>query len=196
MNENYAHPAMPKGAEQGILKGMYLLHAGGRGKVRVNLFGSGTILREVMTAAEILERDYGVPADIFSVTSYSELRREALDVKRRNLLHPDQPAQQPYVRQVLGDRAGPFIAASDYMKIVPDQIRQWVPGRFIVLGTDGYGRSDSRAQLRRHFEVDAQHIVLASLRALADEGKLDMATVKSAMKKFDIDPERPNPVTL
>src|SRR4051794_13284944 len=195
MNENYTHPAMPKGAEQGILKGMYLLRAGGRGKVRVNLFGSGTILREVMTAAEILERDYGVPADIFSATSYSELRREALDVERRNLLHPDQPAQQPYVRQLLGERTGPFIAASDYMKIVPDQIRQWVPGRFTVLGTDGYGRSDSRAQLRRHFEVDAQHIVLASLRSLADEGKLDMATVKSAMKKFDIDPERPNPVT-
>jgi pyruvate dehydrogenase E1 component len=119
-----------------------------------------------MTAAEILERDYGVPADIFSATSYSELRREALDVERRNMLHPDQPAQQPYVRRLLGDRTGPFIAASDYMKIVPDQIRQWVPGRFIVLGTDGYGRSDSRAQLRRHFEVDAQHIVLASLRAL------------------------------
>src|SRR3954470_11498835 len=195
MNENYTHPAMPKGAEQGILKGMYLLHAGGRGKVRVNLFGSGTILREVMTAAEILERDYGVPADIFSATSYSELRREALDIERGNLLHPHEPAQQSYVRQILGERTGPFIAASDYMKIVPDQIRQWVPGRFIVLGTDGYGRSDSRAQLRRHFEVDAQHIVLASLRALADEGKLDMATVKACMKKFDIDPERPNPVT-
>ena len=161
----------------------------------MNLFGSGTILREVMTAAEILESDYGVPADIFSVPSFSELRREALDVERRNLLHPDQPAQQPYVRQLLGDRTGPFIAATDYMKIVPDQIRQWVPGRFIVLGTDGYGRSDSRAQLRRHFEVDAHHIVLASLRALADEGKLDIATVKSAMKKFDIDPEQPNPVT-
>jgi pyruvate dehydrogenase E1 component len=195
MNENYAHPAMPQDAQAGILKGMYLLRAGGRGKVRVNLLGSGTILREVLTAAEILERDYGVPADIFSVPSYSELRREALDVERRNLLHPDQPAQQPYVRQCFGDRTGPFIAASDYMKIVPDQIRQWVPGRFLVLGTDGYGRSDSRAQLRRHFEVDAQHIVLASLRALADEGKLDVATVKSCMKKFDIDPERPNPVT-
>ena len=195
MNENYAHPAMPKDAQPGILKGMYLLRAGGRGKVRVNLLGSGTILREVTAAAEMLERDYGVPADIFSVPSYSELRREALDVERRNLLHPDQAAQQPYVRQCLGDRTGPFIAASDYMKIVPDQIRQWVPGRFIVLGTDGYGRSDSRAQLRRHFEVDAQHIVVASLRALADEGKLDIATVKSCMKKFDIDPERPNPVT-
>jgi pyruvate dehydrogenase E1 component len=195
MNENYAHPAMPQDAQAGILKGMYLLRAGGRGKVRVNLLGSGTILREVLAAAEILERDYGVPADIFSVPSYSELRREALDVERRNLLHPDQPAQQPYVRQCFGDRTGPFIAASDYMKIVPDQIRQWVPGRFLVLGTDGYGRSDSRAQLRRHFEVDAQHIVLASLRALADEGKLDVATVKSCMKKFDINPERPNPVT-
>ncbi|HVF15699.1 MAG TPA: pyruvate dehydrogenase (acetyl-transferring), homodimeric type, partial [Steroidobacteraceae bacterium] len=195
MNENYAHPAMPKGAEQGILKGMYLLQSGGRGKVRVNLLGAGTILREVIGAAEILEKDYGVPADVFSCPSFNELRREALDVERKNLLHPDQPAQVPYVRSCLGDRTGPFIAASDYMKILPDQIREWVPGRFIVLGTDGYGRSDSRAQLRRHFEVDRQHIVVASLRALADEGKLDMATVKAAMKKFNIDPDKPNPVT-
>ena len=195
MNENYAHPAMPKGVEQGILRGMYLLHIGGRGKVRVNLMGSGTILREVLAAAEILERDYGVPADVFSVPSYSELRREALDVERSNLLHPDRPPQQPYVRKCLGDRTDPFIAASDYMKIVPDQIRQWVPGRFIVLGTDGYGRSDSRAQLRKHFEVDRYYIVLAALRALADEGKLDVATVKSCMKKYNIDGDKPNPVT-
>jgi len=195
MNENYAHPAMPKGVEQGILRGMYLLHIGGRGKVRVNLMGSGTILREVMEAAAILERDYGVPADVFSVPSYSELRREALDVERRNLLHPDQPQEVPYVRQCLGDRTDPFIAASDYMKIVPDQIRQWVPGRFIVLGTDGYGRSDCRAELRKHFEVDRHHIVLAALRALADERKLDVATVKSCMKKYGIDPDKPNPVT-
>jgi pyruvate dehydrogenase E1 component len=195
MNENYTHPAMPKGVEQGILKGMYLLQIGGRGKVRVNLMGAGTILREVLKAAEILERDYGVPADVFSCPSFSELRREALDVERRNVLNPDKPMQQPYVRQCLGDRAGPFIAATDYMKIVPDQIRQWVPGRFIVLGTDGYGRSDSREQLRQHFEVSAGHVVVASLRALADEGKLDMATVRSALKKFNIDPERPNPVT-
>jgi pyruvate dehydrogenase E1 component len=195
MNENYAHPAMPKGAEQGILKGMYLLQSGGRGKVRVNLLGAGTILREVIGAAEILEKDYGVPADVFSCPSFNELRREALDVERKNLLRPDQPAQVPYVRSCLGDRTGPFIAASDYMKILPDQIREWVPGRFIVLGTDGYGRSDSRAQLRRHFEVDREHIVVASLRALADEGKLDMATVKAAMKKFNIDPDKPNPVT-
>jgi len=195
MNENYAHPAMPKGAEAGILKGMYLLQSGGKGKVRVNLMGSGTILREVIKAAEILEKDYGVPADVFSATSFSELRREALDVERRNLLNPDAPQAVPYVRQVLGDRTGPFIASTDYMRIVPDQIRQWVPGRFIVLGTDGYGRSDSRAELRRHFEVDAAHVVVASLRALADEGKLDMATVKGAIKKFNIDPDKPNPVT-
>jgi pyruvate dehydrogenase E1 component len=195
MNENYAHPAMPKGVEQGILKGMYLLQIGGRGKVRVNLMGAGTILREVLKAAEILERDYGVPADVFSCPSFSELRREALDVERQNVLNPDKPVKQPYVRQCLGDRTGPFIAASDYMKLVPDQIRQWVPGRFVVLGTDGYGRSDSRAELRNHFEVSAGHVVVASLRALADEGKLDMATVRSAIKKFNIDPDRPNPVT-
>jgi pyruvate dehydrogenase E1 component len=195
MNENYPHPAMPKGVEQGILKGMYLLQIGGRGRVRVTLMGAGTILREVLTAAEVLERDYGVPADVFSVPSFSELRREALDVERSNLLHADRPATQPYVRQCLGDRAGPFIAATDYMKIVPDQIRQWVPGRYIVLGTDGFGRSDARAALRKFFEVDHQHIVVAALRALADEGKLDMATVTGAMKKYGIDPNTPNPVT-
>jgi pyruvate dehydrogenase E1 component len=195
MNENYLHPAMPKGAEQGILKGMYLLQGGGRGKVRVNLLGAGTILNEVIKAAEILEKDYGVPADVFSVPSFSELRREALEVERTNFLHPDKPAQQPYVRQCFGERTGPFIAATDYMKILPDQIRQWVPGRYVVLGTDGYGRSDSRAQLRHHFEVDTAHIVLAALKALADEGKLDMATVKACMKKYEIDPDKPSPVT-
>jgi pyruvate dehydrogenase E1 component len=199
MNENYAHPAMPADAQSGILKGMYLFRAGGRGKARVNLFGSGTILREALAAAEVLEQDYGVPADVFSVTSYSELRREALDVERSNLLSTELNAGEsprvPYVRQCLGQRTGPFIAASDYMKLVPDQIRQWVPGRYIVLGTDGYGRSDSRAQLRRHFEVDCAHIVLASLRALADEGKLDMATVRACMQKYQIDPNKPNPLT-
>ncbi|HKQ82686.1 MAG TPA: pyruvate dehydrogenase (acetyl-transferring), homodimeric type [Steroidobacteraceae bacterium] len=196
MNENYAHPAMPQGVEQGILKGMYLLQIGGRGKVRVNLMGSGTILREVIAAAEILEKDFGVPADVFSVPSFSELRREALDVERWNLRHTGETRRVPYVSTCLGERSDPFIAATDYMKIVPDQIRQWVPGRFIVLGTDGYGRSDGRAALRRHFEVDRFHIVTASLRALADEGKLDMATVLAAMKKYGIDPNKPNPVTV
>jgi pyruvate dehydrogenase E1 component len=116
-------------------------------------------------------------------------------VERNNILNTREPPRVPYVSQCLGQRTGPFIAASDYMKLVPDQIRQWVPGRYIVLGTDGYGRSDSRAQLRRHFEVDCAHIVLASLRALADEGKLDMATVHACMQKYQIDPDKPNPVT-
>ena len=195
MNENYLHPTMPKGAEEGILKGMYLFQSGGKGKVRVNLLGAGTILREVIAAAEILDKEYGVPSDIFSVPSFNELRREALDVERSNSLNPDRPAKMPYVRECLGDRTGPFIAATDYMKIYADQIRQWVPGRYVVLGTDGYGRSDSRERLREHFEVNTPYIVVAALRALADEGKIDVKTVKAAMQKYGIDPAKPNPVT-
>jgi pyruvate dehydrogenase E1 component len=137
-----------------------------------------------------------VPADIFSVPSYSELRREALECERWNLLHPDQPPKKSYVAACLGDREGPFIAASDYMKVVPDQIRQWVPGKFLVLGTDGYGRSDARAALRSFFEVDYRYIVLASLKALADDSKLDRATVMECFKKFGIDPEKPSPVAV
>jgi pyruvate dehydrogenase E1 component len=196
MNENYDHPAMPAGAEEGILKGMYLFRTGGRGKVRANLLGSGTILREVIAAAEILEKEYGVPSDVFSVPSFSEVRREALDVERWNLLHSDQPPRVSYVQTVLAGRSGPFVAATDYMKIVPDQIRQWVPNRYVVLGTDGFGRSDAREALRRFFEVDRGHIVLAALKALADDGKIDMATVQSCMKRFDIDAAKPNPVTV
>jgi pyruvate dehydrogenase E1 component len=196
MNENYAHPAMPQGAGPGILKGMYLLRPGGRGKVRVNLFGSGTILREVLAAADLLEKEFGVPADVFSVTSFSELRREALDAERWNMLHPDQPRRVPYVQDCLAGRAGPFIAATDYMRIVADQVREWVPGRYHVLGTDGYGRSDSRAALRDFFEVDRRWIAVAALKALADEGRLDAATVKSAMERFGIDGDKPNPVTI
>jgi pyruvate dehydrogenase E1 component len=195
MNENYAHPAMPPGVEQGILSGMYLLHIGGRGKVRATILGSGTILREALAAAELLESDFGIPADVFSVTSYSELRRDALDCERSNLLHPEAPPRVPYVRQCLGDRKGPVVAASDYIKTVPDQIRQWVPGRFTVLGTDGYGRSDARAALRHFFEVDRHWIAVAALRSLADEGQVDAATVVLAMKKFGIDPSKPNPLS-
>jgi len=196
MNENYAHPALPEGAAPGILKGLYLLRTGGRGKVRVNLLGSGTILREVLAAAELLEKDFGVPADVFSATSFAELRRDALDAERWNLLHPGEPARTAYVRECLGGRIGPFIAATDYMRIVPDQIRQWVPGAYHVLGTDGYGRSDSRAALRGFFEVDRRYIAVAALKALADEGMLDVATVKGAIKAFGIDPDKPNPVTV
>jgi pyruvate dehydrogenase E1 component len=195
MNENYAHPALPQGAQEGILKGMYLLREGGKGKVRVNLVGSGTILREVLEAAAILEKEYGVPADVFSATSFSELRREALDAERWSLLHPHEKPRKPYVQQLLAARTGPFVAATDYMRIVPDQIRQWVPGRYQVLGTDGYGRSDSRAALRGYFEVDRRYVVVAALKALADDGKLDVATVQSAIERFGIDPDKPNPVT-
>jgi len=196
MNENYAHPAMPAGAAEGILKGMYLLRSGTTGKNRATLFGSGTILREVLAAAELLEKDYGVAADVFSATSFNELRRNALETERWNLLHPGEKPRRTYVQEVLGDRTGPFIAATDYMKTVADQIRQWVPGRYAVLGTDGFGRSDSRAELRRFFEVDRNYVALATLKALADDGKVDAKIVTQAMKSFGIDPEKPNPLTV
>ncbi|MBM5811481.1 MAG: pyruvate dehydrogenase (acetyl-transferring), homodimeric type [Gammaproteobacteria bacterium] len=193
MNENYVQPSMPKGVEQGILRGMYLLHIGGRGTVRATLLGSGTILREVLAAAELLETRFGIPADVFSVTSFSELRRDALTAERRALLDPAAAAPVPWVRQCLGDRSGPFIAASDYLRTVADQIRQWVPGRYLTLGTDGFGRSDSRAALRGFFEVDRHWIALAALKALADDGRVDRATVARAVGEFGFDPAKPDP---
>jgi pyruvate dehydrogenase E1 component len=196
MNENYAHPAMPANAAPGILSGMYLLQTGGRGKVRVTLFGAGTILREVLAASELLEKNYGVPADVYSVTSFSELRKNALATERWNLLHPNEPRKKTYIEETLAERDGPFIAATDYMKTVADQIRQWVPGKYTALGTDGFGRSDSRAELRRFFEVDRHYVVVAALKALADEGKIDKQTVGKAMQAFGIDPEKSNPVSV
>ena len=193
MNENYPQPALPKGVEQGILKGGYLLQSGGRGKVRATLLGSGTILRESLAAAKILENDYGIPADVFSITSFSELRREALEVERWNLLHPTDSPRVPYVEALLKEHEGPVVAATDYMRIVPDQIREWVGGRYVTLGTDGYGRSDARAALRKHFEVDRNYIAVAALKALADEGKVDQATLTSAMKTLGIDSSKPVP---
>jgi pyruvate dehydrogenase E1 component len=194
MNENYAMPAMPKGVEQGILKGMYLLSIGGRGKVRATLLGSGTILREAIAAAALLEEKFGVPADVFSVPSFSELRRDALDCERWNLLNPGETPRVPYVAQCFKDREGPFIAATDYVRNVPDQIRQWVPGDYVTLGTDGYGRSDARAALRRHFEVDRNFIALAALKALADEKKIDRKTVQQAIEILGIEAGKPNPL--
>jgi pyruvate dehydrogenase E1 component len=196
MNENYVQPAMPPGVAPGILKGMYLLQIGGRGKVRATLMGSGTILRECIAAAELLEKDFGIPADVFSVPSFSELRRDALDCERWNMLHPGENPRVPYMTQLLKSAEGPFVAATDYMRIVPDQVRQWVPGRYVTLGTDGYGRSDARAALRKHFEVDRHYIALAALNALADDGKIDRATVRGAIQKLGIDPSKPNPVTI
>jgi pyruvate dehydrogenase E1 component len=196
MNENYAHPAMPAGAAAGILRGIYPLQTGGKGKVRVQLLGSGTILREVIAAAAILEQKFGIPADVWSVTSFSELRRDALAAVRWNERHPQEQPRTAYVAEQLAGKQGPFVAATDYMKIVPDQIRQWVPGRYAVLGTDGYGRSDGRAALRAHFEVDSQSIVVAALKALADDGGVDLKTVAAAIAEFGIDPDKPDPVTL
>ena len=196
MNENYSHPAMPSSVEQGILAGMYLLQIGGRGKVRVQLMGSGTILREVITAAQILEEDFGVPADVWSATSFSELRREALAIERWNSRHPAERPRVSYVARCLAEREGPYIAATDYMKIVPDQIRQWVPGRYTVLGTDGFGRSDSRHALREFFEVDRYSIVLEALKSLADDGTLDVETVSQAIERFGLNPDKADPVTL
>jgi pyruvate dehydrogenase E1 component len=193
MNENYAQPPMPPGVERGILNGAYLLQIGGRGKVRATLLGSGTILRECLAAAKILEDDYGIPADVLSVTSFSELRREALECERWNLLHPGETPRVPYIRQLLKDREGPVVAATDYVRTVPDQIRQWVGGRYVTLGTDGFGRSDSRAALRSHFEVDRNYIAIAALKALADEKRVDGATVSGAIKALGVDPDRPVP---
>jgi pyruvate dehydrogenase E1 component len=196
MNENYVHPKMLDGAEEGILKGMYRLQTGGRGKVRVQLLGSGTILREVIEAAKVLEEEFKVPADVWSVTSFSELRREALGVERWNERHPDARPRQSYVQTSFAKCEGPFVAATDNIKTVPDQIRQWVPGPYTVLGTDGFGRSDGRAALRDFFEVDRKSVVLSALKALVDQGALDKETVGHAIRKFGIDPDKADPVTL
>ena len=196
MNENYVHPAMPSGVEDGILRGMYLLHVGGRGQVRVQLMGSGAILREVLAAAKLLRDEFGVPSDVWSVTSFNELRRDALAAERWNQLHPEAEPRTSYLEKCLRKRKGPYVAATDYMKIVPDQIQRWMPGRYVTLGTDGYGRSDGRAALRQFFEVDRQYITITALKALADDGVLDQQTVVQAIEKFGIDPEKPDPVTL
>ncbi len=194
MNENYPQPALPPGAEAGILQGAYRVRAAGaKGKLRATLLGSGTILRECLSAAQLLESEYGVRTEVFSVTSFSELRREALECERWSRLHPTQPARTPYVRRCFADAHGPFIAATDYMRTVSDQIRQWVPGTYVTLGTDGYGRSDSRAALRRHFEVDCHHLVVATLKALADDGKIEPAAVGAAVQALAVDPEKPVP---
>ena len=196
MNENYVQPPMPSGVEDGILKGMYLLQVGKQGKIRAQLMGSGTILREVIAAAELLFKDFGLPTDVWSVTSFNELRRDALEIERWNQLHPDEKPRKTYIEQCFGSRPGPYIAATDYMKIIADQIQRWVPGRFISLGTDGYGRSDGREALRQHFEVDKQYIVVTALKALADDGALDQKTVAKAIEKYGIDPDKPDPVAL
>jgi pyruvate dehydrogenase E1 component len=198
MNENYSHPEMPKDAAQGILKGMYLFSESSKRskKPRVQLLGSGTILHEVIAAADLLKKEFNVDADIWSVTSFNELRREALSISRWNMLHPGETARLSHVEKCFKSRIGPVIAATDYMKIYADQIREFVPGRYCVLGTDGFGRSDTREKLRQFFEVDRYYIAIAALKSLAEEGEIPVKQVVQAIKKFDIDPDRPDPVFL
>ena len=201
MNENYSHPALPVGAEQGILKGLYSLSKSSiKGKeakdMQVQLMGSGVILREVIAAAKLLEKDWGVNADVWSATSFTELRREGLDCERWNMLNPEKPQRLNYVAQCLKDAKGPVIASTDYMKSFAEQIQRFVPNKFVALGTDGYGRSDSREALRDFFEVDARYITVAALKALSDEGKLPAAKVLEAVKKYKLDANKPNPTTV
>ncbi len=198
MNENYVHPAMPEGARDGILRGMYLLREAPRRskKPRVQLLGSGTILNEVLAAAELLASDFDVQADVWSVTSFTELRRDGIAVERWNMLHPLAEPRRSYVGECLEGRRGPVVASTDYIRAFADQIRQWVPGRYRVLGTDGYGRSDSRRELRRFFEVDRHYVAVAALRELAAEGVIDPAVVAEAIENYGIDPDAPMPATV
>ena len=197
MNENYPHPALPAGAREGILKGMYRFADAGAAKgPRVQLLGSGTILREVIAAAELLKADWGVAADIWSCPSFTELRREGMAAARWNLLHPADKPRVPYVEQCLAATRGPVVASTDYMRAFADQIREFVPRRYKVLGTDGFGRSDSRENLRRFFEVNRHYVAVAALRALADDGELPAAKVAEALKKYGIDAEKPAPWTV
>ncbi len=200
LNENYPQPALPEGAEAGILKGMYLLHpaaADAASQPRVQLVGSGSILREVEAAAELLRQDFGVASDVWSATSLTELRREGLAAERWNLLHPAAEPRVPYVQQCLRGHQGPVVVATDYMKIVGDQIRPFINDRrFTALGTDGFGRSDTRESLRAFFEVDRHFIVLAALKSLADEGRIERSRMQEAIDKYGIDTGKRDPAAV
>ncbi len=198
MNENYAQPEMPNGCEEGIINGMYRLHGPQIDKQdnqkHIQLLGSGAILREVIAAAELLQRDYSITSEIWSVTSFNRLRRDGMETQRWNMLHPDDTSRVSYVEKCLDDKKGPVIAATDYMKIYADQIRPYVKANYTVLGTDGFGRSDTRKQLRYHFEVNAHYIAIAAIHSLVELGKLDHSVLNAAIQKYGIDPNKPNPV--
>ena len=198
LNENYPHPPMPDGAREGILRGMYVLHEGPKRskKPRVQLLGSGAILREVIAAADLLANDFDVVADVWSVTSFTELRRDGIEVERWNMLHPLETLRRAYVSQCLEQRGGPVVASTDYLRAFADQIRQWVPGRYRTLGTDGFGRSDYRRALRRFFEVDRHYVVVAALKELADTGAIAASRVQEAIDRYSIDPETPIPTSV
>jgi len=204
MNENYLHPPMPEGAEEGIIKGIYKLRdpadgdtkAAGNFTETVRLLGGGTILREVIEAAKTLEKDWNIGAEVYSVTSFNELARDGLAVERWNMLHPNDEPQVPYITQILGNDKSPVVSSTDYMKCYSDQVREYVPATFVTLGTDGFGRSDTREKLREFFEVDQRYVTIAALHALCTDGKLDAPTVAKAVQQYGIDPDKPNPVTV
>jgi pyruvate dehydrogenase E1 component len=201
MNENYSHPAMPKGAENDILKGMYRLMSVGdaKAKLRVQLLGSGTILREVIEAANMLRDDWGVASDIWGCPSFTELGRDWNTVSRQNMLNPTDKPVLSHVEKLLKDTTGPVIVATDYVRLFPEQIRpaiQNIGKRYTVLGTDGYGRSDTREKLRHFFEVDRRWVTVAALKTLADEGQIEHKKVAEAIKKYSLDPKKPNPMTV
>ena len=201
MNENYAHPAMPKGAEKDILKGMYKLASVGeaKAKLRVQLLGSGTIFREVMAAADMLRDEWGVASDLWSCPSFTELGRDINATNRINMLNPTAKSTLSHVENLLKDSIGPVVAATDYVRMFAEQIRPAVQNsgkRYTVLGTDGFGRSDTREQLRHFFEVDRRWVTVAALKSLADDGLLDHKKVAEAIKKYGLDPSKPNPMSV
>ena len=199
MNENYSHPEMPDETtvEKGILKGMYLFKENNKyGKTKIQFLGSGTILREMIAAAEIREKDYEIDSNVWSVTSFNELRKEALEIERYNLLNPDKKPKKTYVEKCLTSTDGPVVAASDYMRMNSDQIQPFTSKSFYSFGTDGYGRSDTRKNLRKFFEVDKEHIVTYSLSVLAKEQLISSKLALEAMKKYKIIPEKPIPTKL
>jgi pyruvate dehydrogenase E1 component len=192
-NEDYVMPEMPKGCEEGILRGIYKFREAANGKATLQLFGSGPILNEALRAQEILADKYGVAADVWSVTSYNELRRDALTVERWNRLHPAEPEKKPYILTAIEGAEGPIVAATDYMKIVPDQLSPWLNDRLETLGTDGFGRSDNRQHLRRHFEVNAESIATAALSRLAREGRFDAGKAQKAFEDLGVATENQDP---
>jgi pyruvate dehydrogenase E1 component len=193
-NENYVHPPLAEGSAEGILRGMYLFREGEGSGPRVQLLGGGSILREVLAAADLLREDFGVAADVWSVTSFSELHRDGVEAERWSLLHPGEPRRTSYVEQCFAGRPpGPAVAATDWVRAWPEQIRAFLPRRYRTLGTDGFGRSDLRSKLRTFFEVSRHFVVLAALQGLADEGQIERAALREARDKYGIDPAKPNP---
>jgi pyruvate dehydrogenase E1 component len=196
MNERYIQPAMPAGVEEGIIKGMYLLQAANKSEQTVQLLGSGAILNEVIAAADLLQKDFAIAADVWSVTSFGELRRDGAAVERANMLAPEKKPAVAYVEHCLYAHNGPVVAATDYVRAYADLVRPYISRTSVTLGTDGFGRSDTRENLRRFFEVNRYYIVIAALYALAKDGKVPASDVTAAMKKYGIDPNKSDPVTV